>query len=109
MHSKNRALADLEVKQAAKRGMMPQLGRRHHRETHHLVGALAAKVAGASQRIKRLGKIPQLISNEVPVVEKEKIESYINSVFPEEIFPSLIFHSTSTPKLGSRKTAKRED
>ena len=42
--------------------------------------------AGASQRIKRLGKIPQLISNEVPVVEKEKIESYIKSVFPEGDF-----------------------
>jgi len=43
-------------------------------------------VAGASQRIKRLGKIPQLISNEIPVVEKEKIESYVKSVFPEGDF-----------------------
>jgi len=42
--------------------------------------------ASAGKRIKRLDKIPQLISNEIPVVEKEKFESYEKSVFPEGDF-----------------------
>ncbi len=43
-------------------------------------------LAGANQRIKRLGRIPQLISNEIPVVEKEKIESFVKTAFPEGDF-----------------------
>jgi len=43
-------------------------------------------VAGANERVKRLGRIPQLISNEIPVVEKEKIETYVKSAFPEGDF-----------------------
>ena len=43
-------------------------------------------VAGAKERIQRLGKIPQWISNEIPVVKKEKIESYVKSVLPDGDF-----------------------
>lgn len=43
-------------------------------------------VTGARERIRRLGSIPQWISNEIPVVEKEKISSYVKSVFPSGDF-----------------------
>lgn len=41
---------------------------------------------GALERLKRLGGKPQFISNEVPVVEKEKIEQYLKRVCPEGQF-----------------------
>ncbi|OGV67890.1 MAG: hypothetical protein A2283_03175 [Lentisphaerae bacterium RIFOXYA12_FULL_48_11] len=42
--------------------------------------------AGAVERIKRLGRKPQFISNEVPVVEKERIEEYLRRICPQGRF-----------------------
>jgi hypothetical protein len=41
---------------------------------------------GALVRIRRLGEKPQFISNEVPVVEKEKIEQYLKRIYPDGRF-----------------------
>ncbi len=44
---------------------------------------------GARQRLQRLARIPQLVTNELPVVEKEKIEAYLASVCPDGEFTFL--------------------
>jgi hypothetical protein len=41
---------------------------------------------GAKERLNRLGRVPQLISNEIPVVKKERIESYLKSALPDGDF-----------------------
>ena len=68
--------------------------------------------AGAAERIKRLGHKPQFVSNEVPVVEKERIEAYLRRVHPDGNFTFLTLpYSNHTETwvlrdLPERKTAR---
>ncbi len=65
--------------------------------------------AGAMERIRRLGKKPQFISNEIPVVEKEKIEQYLGKIYPAGNFTFVTLpFTTHTETWVLRDTEERK-